>query len=220
MWRLIRANFRLELISQPLESFAFGRIFRCKGRAQMVQRKIDVVQRIADLVGDGRSQPAHHRSFFDLMKLRLQFARASQACAIISLKAAASAPISSLRSVGTRTSKSPVATRRAATDKSLIGRVKRQTNKPVTSVVASNNRSVYRAEREACRSRILVSVLAELEHHDYVPPCPWSSPLENRTLPVRPACEGAQRFSHSGRLMVFVQIHGTSQRAERGMEHL
>src|ERR1700730_18387887 len=44
----------------------------------MVQRKIDVIQRIANLVGDGRSQAAHYGSFFNLVKPCLQFARASK----------------------------------------------------------------------------------------------------------------------------------------------
>ncbi len=44
----------------------------------MVQREIDVVQRVANFVSDGRCQSSHHRGFFDLMELRLQFAQAPE----------------------------------------------------------------------------------------------------------------------------------------------
>ena len=117
-------HFCLELIRQTLESFALRLILRRERRAQVIQSEIDVVERVADFVGDCRCQPSDHRGFFNLMKLRSPIRASARVCAIMSLKAAASAPISSRRLVGTRTSKSPVATRRAATDKSLIGRVK------------------------------------------------------------------------------------------------
>src|SRR5207245_1628236 len=81
---------------------------------------------------------------------------------VMLLKSSVNSPISSRRLlVGTRKEKSPLATRRAAIERYLIGRVKRHTTIAVKQVVTSNTASVYRSDRRTCRSSRVVRLLAE-----------------------------------------------------------
>src|ERR1043165_3667480 len=44
----------------------------------MIERQVDVVERITNLVSDGCCKPADDRAFFSLMKLHFEFARAAE----------------------------------------------------------------------------------------------------------------------------------------------
>jgi hypothetical protein len=44
----------------------------------MIECQVDVVERVANLVGDGSGQPADDRAFLRLMKLHLELARTGQ----------------------------------------------------------------------------------------------------------------------------------------------
>ena len=44
----------------------------------MIEREVDVVERITNLVSDSCRQPADHRAFFCLMQLHFKLARAAE----------------------------------------------------------------------------------------------------------------------------------------------
>ena len=71
---MIRATSDLSWAVSCLERLAFFRILRRKFRAQVVEGQIYIIERIADLVGDGRTEPPDHGAFFGLLELGLELA--------------------------------------------------------------------------------------------------------------------------------------------------
>src|SRR3712207_9461596 len=55
--RVDALDLGLELRRQPVDERALLRVRRRQARAQVVERQVDVVERVADLVGDGRGEP-------------------------------------------------------------------------------------------------------------------------------------------------------------------
>src|SRR5688572_18695591 len=49
-------------------------------RPKMIEREIDVVERISDLVRDGGGEPSDDGAFLSLVQLRFQLARSSEFC--------------------------------------------------------------------------------------------------------------------------------------------
>jgi len=71
-------DFRLELIGELNERRFLFRIGRRERRAEMIEREIDVVERVSNLVRDGGGEPSDDGAFLCLVQLRFQLARASE----------------------------------------------------------------------------------------------------------------------------------------------
>src|SRR5215813_1197075 len=76
--RVDSRDFRFQLIRETFKRFSSLRLIRSKARAQVIQREIDVVERVSYFMSDGRSEPPHHGGFFSLMQLRFQLSGPSQ----------------------------------------------------------------------------------------------------------------------------------------------
>src|SRR5690242_6803895 len=71
-------DFRFELIGKPHERRSLRLIGRSKRRTQVIQREVNVVQRITNLVRDRGGQTTNYSALLCLMELKLEFASASE----------------------------------------------------------------------------------------------------------------------------------------------
>ena len=71
-------DFRFKLLREAFEFFLLGGISGRETGLQMIQRKINVVQRIPNFVRDSRCQTADHDRFLGVIKLGFKLTRARQ----------------------------------------------------------------------------------------------------------------------------------------------
>jgi hypothetical protein len=70
--------FGLELIRKLHKGFALGSVAWSERRSQVIEREVDIVEGVSNLVSDGCGKSAHNCAFFCLMQLRLQLACATE----------------------------------------------------------------------------------------------------------------------------------------------